>query len=102
MPAVRWRKETVYQIFDNPSHPYTLGLLNSLPSNEKYQDATRLEAIPGTVPDLLTLGEGCPFANRCKWAGKACGESFPEETVLEEGHTMWCHYTDKVKAGKGE
>ncbi len=93
---------TVYQIFDNPSHPYTLGLLNSLPSNEKYRNATRLEAIPGTVPDLLTLGEGCPFANRCKWAGEACGESFPGETVLEKGHTIWCHYADRVKNGEGE
>ncbi len=91
---------SVYQIFDNPSHPYTLGLLNSLPSNDKYREASRLEAIPGTVPDLLTLGEGCPFANRCKWADQECDRAFPGETLLEEGHAIWCYKADQVKAGE--
>ncbi|QEN03859.1 ABC transporter ATP-binding protein [Thiospirochaeta perfilievii] len=81
---------SVYQIFDNPKHPYTLGLLNSLPSNDKYSSSTRLEAIDGTVPDLLTLGEGCPFANRCTFYEKKCDISFPEESSVEDGHSIWC------------
>ncbi|OQY34785.1 MAG: dipeptide ABC transporter ATP-binding protein DppD [Spirochaetaceae bacterium 4572_59] len=89
---------TVYQIFDNPSHPYTLGLLNSLPSNDKYKNSTRLEAIPGNVPDLLSLGEGCPFANRCNWSSDVCNKSFPGKTELAEGHSIWCHNATKVIA----
>jgi oligopeptide transport system ATP-binding protein len=92
---------TVFQIFDNPSHPYTLGLLNSLPSNEKYKDFSRLEAIPGNVPDLLGLGDGCPFANRCEYADAECEKSFPGSTALEEGHTIWCYKADDVKKQKG-
>jgi len=86
----------VYQIFENPHHPYTLGLLNSLPSNKKYQGAKRLEAISGTVPDLLTQGDGCPFANRCMYADELCDRSFPEKTRVEEGHEVWCHHYEKV------
>ncbi len=91
---------TVFQIFDNPSHPYTLGLLNSLPSNQKYAGGSRLEAIPGNVPDLLSLGEGCPFTNRCQWADASCEKSFPGQTDLEVGHSIWCHKADEVKAGR--
>jgi oligopeptide transport system ATP-binding protein len=91
---------SVYQIFDNPSHPYTLGLLNSLPSNRKYKGSDRLEAIDGNVPDLLTLGEGCPFRNRCIYGDEKCDQSFPEATVREEGHSLWCHYANKVQGEK--
>jgi len=92
---------TVFQIFDNPSHPYTIGLLNSLPSNDKYKEQNRLEAIPGNVPDLLSLGEGCPFASRCEFADSSCEVSFPGSTSLEEGHTIWCFKGDEVKKSKG-
>ncbi len=87
----------VYSLFREPSHPYTLGLLNSLPSNEKYRGADRLEAIPGTVPDLLSLGDGCPFMNRCKFATDVCGQGFPEESRIDENHSAWCHNLAAVK-----
>lgn len=86
----------VFEIFDNPLHPYTLGLLNSLPSNPKYRTTERLEAIKGSVPNLITLGDGCPFANRCSRADNMCEESFPGETQLGQGHSVWCHHTDKI------
>jgi oligopeptide transport system ATP-binding protein len=86
----------VFQIFDEPRHPYTLGLLNSLPSNPKYKRASRLEAIDGSVPDLITIGDGCPFANRCTYADALCRETFPTETDLGSHHTVWCHHYDKV------
>ncbi|MGD1833607.1 MAG: ABC transporter ATP-binding protein [Sphaerochaetaceae bacterium] len=84
-------------IFHNPHHPYTLGLLNSLPSNKKYKGARRLEAIDGTVPDLLTIGEGCPFANRCVYQTGECSRSFPKETIISESHSVWCHNYQAVK-----
>ena len=86
----------VISIFHNPYHPYTLGLLNSLPSNKKYKGASRLEAIQGTVPDLLTIKDGCPFANRCAYKSDKCLASFPEETVIDENHSVWCHNYEKV------
>ncbi|WP_319478297.1 ABC transporter ATP-binding protein [Marispirochaeta aestuarii] len=87
----------VFSLFREPSHPYTLGLMNSLPSNEKYRGAVRLEAIPGTVPDLLSIGEGCPFMNRCRYATEICGKEFPDETRLSEDHSAWCHNLSAVK-----
>ena len=86
----------VFDLFKRPSHPYTLGLLNSLPSNEKYRGAKRLEAIRGTVPDLLTIGDWCPFENRCPFAVDECRNSFPEETRIAAGHSTWCHRVDDV------
>ncbi len=98
MYAGRKVEETdVYSIFENPKHPYTLGLLNSLPSNRKYKGAKRLEAIDGTVPDLLTIGEGCPFCNRCGFVRPICHTSFPEETKINENHSVWCHNYQVVK-----
>ena len=79
------------ELFTNPQHPYTRGLLNSIPGNPKYQGADRLEAIPGSVPNLLTLGNGCPFENRCPVARPECRERFPEELRISDSHSVWCH-----------
>ena len=87
----------VFSIFENPKHPYTLGLLNSLPSNTKYKGAKRLEAITGTVPDMRSIGAGCPFENRCAYASEICGKEFPSETALDESHSAWCHNYQKVQ-----
>ena len=87
----------VFSIFENPSHPYTVGLLNSLPSNEKYRDTPRLETIKGTVPDLLSIGEWCPFENRCAYTEDICRQQFPEERDFGDGHKSWCHFADSFK-----
>jgi oligopeptide/dipeptide ABC transporter ATP-binding protein len=90
----------VYSIFDHPNHPYTLGLLNSLPSNKKYSKSKRLEAIKGTIPDLLTIGEWCPFENRCPYATNICKKEFPEKTKLSQSHFLWCHNYKEVNNKK--
>ncbi len=82
----------VYDIFERPLHPYTIGLLNSIPSNAKYRDAKYLEAIPGTVPNLLEIGEGCPFENRCSRAQDVCRRQFPEQQHFGYGHVAYCHF----------
>ena len=81
----------VFRIFENPSHPYTRGLLESLPSNPLYKETKRLKAIPGSVPDMITLGEGCPFANRCPLVRPECTLAFPEPTTLDTDHKVWCY-----------
>ena len=81
------------ELFENPMHPYTQGLLNSIPSNPKYKGARRLEAISGYVPNLLTLGMGCPFANRCSLKIEICDLTFPHTAQVNKDHQVCCHVT---------
>ncbi|HON15825.1 MAG TPA: ABC transporter ATP-binding protein [Spirochaetota bacterium] len=86
----------VYSIFEKPFHPYTVGLLNSMPSNEKYKHNARLEAIEGNVPNLLEIGDGCPFENRCKYAKDICRNKFPEIKDMGNNHHVWCHFAGEL------
>jgi peptide/nickel transport system ATP-binding protein len=82
---------TVERLFANPQHPYTQGLIRSIPRIDK--DAgkrARLEAIAGTVPRLIDPPPGCRFAPRCKFAQSACTEAMPELRVTEPGHKVAC------------
>ena len=75
-------------IFDNPSHPYTLGLFGSLPrlnSSER-----RLKPIKGLMPDPTNLPEGCRFCERCPDASAECALAPPKDTEVEPGHTVKC------------
>jgi oligopeptide/dipeptide ABC transporter ATP-binding protein len=78
-------------IFNNPLHPYTKGLLNSLPDPYK-QSHEKLKAIPGNVPHILDLPTGCKFCTRCleKKAEWYC-EKEPELLEVEQGHFVRCH-----------
>ena len=76
-------------IFYNPGHPYTLGLLKSVPSLTTNQEE-KLEAIPGSPPDMLALPAGCPYADRCSFARDECTVSVPELHQINEEHTVRC------------
>lgn len=78
----------VYSIFEDPKHPYTQGLLRSVPSIEAKRD--KLESIPGIVPNPLNMPKGCRFAPRCSKAMEICKEKQPELTVLGEERTVRC------------
>ena len=79
---------TVDDIFLNPQHPYTQGLLASIPHlNEQQQ---RLSVIPGTVPDATRFPEGCRFAPRCPKAEAACHAHLPPLLPLERGASVAC------------
>ncbi len=82
---------SVEELFANPRHPYTAGLLGCQCSAPSNRGALRLTSIGGSVPDLLTLGEGCPFANRCENVKPECLEVFPEITMAGENHEFRCH-----------
>ncbi len=79
----------VYQIFYEPKHPYTKGLLDSLPRRGKREK--RLKSIPGMVPDLANRPSGCPFHPRCQLAQKICRETAPEIKDYGDGHRVRCH-----------
>ncbi|MCH8061561.1 MAG: ABC transporter ATP-binding protein [Chloroflexi bacterium] len=68
------------EIYHNPKHPYTIGLLNSVPRLDELE-RTRLEAIEGLPPDLIDLPAGCSFAPRCRFANEGC---LQEEPILVE------------------
>lgn len=85
----------VYTIFKNPKHPYTWGLLKSVPRvDEKVQG--KLSSIPGTPPDLLVPPKGCGFAPRCEHAMEICGKISPEYYYFEEkDHYASCFLYNK-------
>ncbi|HEX6769284.1 MAG TPA: ABC transporter ATP-binding protein [Candidatus Binatia bacterium] len=79
------------EIFTKPFHPYTVGLLNSLPSTGSAKKH-RLDAIPGVVPNPLHLPSGCRFRDRCPKAADLCAQQEPELVAKEPGHTVACHF----------
>jgi peptide/nickel transport system ATP-binding protein len=79
----------VETLFENPKHPYTIGLLESLPSLEKEVD--RLGAIKGMVPPSHSFPKGCRFADRCPNAMAKCFDSNPEIVEIESNHSVRCY-----------
>jgi peptide/nickel transport system ATP-binding protein len=80
----------VEALFGNPRHPYTQGLIRSIPRVDRAAEhKVRLEAIPGTVPSLLNPPPGCRFAQRCKYAMDICREEIPLKEV-GSGHFVRC------------
>lgn len=96
---------TVSQIFEKPTHPYTLGLLKSIPTMDNQSNDKniphRLTSIEGQVPNLKTIGKGCPFYSRCTLAKDICKLNFPKSTeVIHEGrgnHKVFCHFASEYK-----
>lgn len=91
-------KGTKRDIFYRPSHPYTLGLLGSIP-NPKTLTKEKLKPIEGQPPDLLNPPKGCPFVKRCKYAMKICDIKMPPYFNINEGHdsACWLHHPDAPK-----
>ncbi len=83
----------VERLFDAPQHPYTKGLLESLPSVEGPR-AARLPAIPGLVPSIHNLPAGCKFCTRCEMKVERCETEEPELIELAPGHLVRCHLLD--------
>ncbi len=83
---------TVRQIFNNPLHPYTQGLLESIPHPLKGEKIERLRAIRGNVPNIMELPTACKFNTRCNYApGAICFDKEPELQEIEPGHLVRCH-----------
>jgi oligopeptide/dipeptide ABC transporter ATP-binding protein len=91
---------TVFDIFDQPKHPYTLGLIDCLPSITARRD--RLIPIPGMIPSLIAPPQGCIFHPRCRRRLPICSREEPEEVVLSEEHIVACHLYSSVDVSKKE
>ncbi len=78
----------VKELFKNPCHPYTKGLLASVPRTE---NSDKLESIPGIVPNLVNPPTGCRFHPRCPYAMEICKSEKPAVFIANEGHSVACH-----------
>ncbi|MBC8235019.1 ABC transporter ATP-binding protein [bacterium] len=87
----------VTQIFEHPLHPYTQGLLNSIP--KLVDGGERLTAIEGVVPDPAHLPQGCRFEPRCKYAIERCKQEIPAPEYLEPEHMVRCFEAKNMRKG---
>lgn len=85
----------VKTLFADPMHPYTWGLMNSIPKLDR--DSERLEAIPGIVPSPLDLPAGCKYNARCPLADDKCMNKEPNVQEIEAGHKVRCWHYKKIK-----
>ena len=83
------------EIYSNPRHPYTVGLLRSVPRLDLPRRA-KLDPIEGQPPDLINLPAGCSFRDRCKWAIDKCATESPELMETGEGHLSACWRSDDL------
>lgn len=84
---------TVKEVFANPLHPYTMGLIGSIPKfNQK--KGVRLDMIPGSVPNLIYPPTGCRFNPRCTKAMDVCRKDKPKMVEVSKGHSVACHLYD--------
>jgi peptide/nickel transport system ATP-binding protein len=93
----------VGELFARPCHPYTRGLINSIPRlalmrQEAAETASRLQEIPGIVPALSNLPPGCTFAPRCAFADDTCRAQYPAYEEKRPGHWAACWHSDRLAA----
>jgi oligopeptide transport system ATP-binding protein len=93
---------TAAELYANPRHPYTLGLLKSVPRLDEIRKE-KLDPIEGMPPDLVNLGVGCPFYPRCKFHVDRCKEENPPLITVAEMHSSACWEWERVaRAAKGD
>ena len=86
---------TSREIYGNPRHPYTIGLLASVPRLDEPRKE-QLDPIEGLPPDLIALPAGCAFRARCRFAIDKCATEIPPLVEVSEGHTAACWVSDQL------
>ena len=89
----------VEELFSNPKHPYTVGLMNSMPLLA--EEGKRLNTIEGSVPNPLYLPKGCYFADRCPYVTDRCKEGQPTDTKIKSRHHVWCFKVEEEMKQEG-
>ena len=95
-------KGSVMDIFTNPLHPYTIGLLKSKPVIGKTNHNEKLYSIPGQVPNPINMPENCRFNKRCQFCISQCEEGEPELIDVGSGHYVACFVNAPKKEGRDE
>jgi oligopeptide/dipeptide ABC transporter ATP-binding protein len=78
-------------LFVEPKHPYTIGLMSSIPVLGRGKESRRLRTIAGVVPSLFAVPKGCAFYERCPDANDECGRTEPSIVSVGPGHIVRCH-----------
>ncbi len=89
-------KSSTFNLYERPLHPYTEGLLASIPHLEG-SDKEQLPSIPGEVPDLINLPVGCNFTLRCSYSDEKCPEIDPDIEEFEEDHFVACRRVEDIR-----
>lgn len=89
----------VVSLFDRPRHPYTLGLLASIP-DARHSRETALPTIKGAVPSLKNLPKGCRFFERCPYSQQRCASESPALRYLDPTHAVACHFAEDIAKGE--
>lgn len=84
-------------VIDQPAHPYTVGLMNSIPQED--MKGQKLVAITGSPPKLSRLPQGCAFAPRCPMVEEKCWNEVPSEQAVAPEHGSACHFAEEVTRG---
>ncbi|RXT07171.1 ABC transporter ATP-binding protein [Ammoniphilus sp. CFH 90114] len=92
---------SVEELFENPKHPYTIGLMKSIP-DEHTPRGGKLHVIEGMVPSLHHVPTGCRFAARCPYADQHCIENSPEFQLVAPNHKVRCWHSEKIALERGE
>lgn len=87
----------VEELFERPLHPYTRGLLRSLPTLKAASDTPKLYSIPGSVPDPLQFPQGCRFHPRCEFATEQCKVLVPQLEKVNLGHHVQCWHWERIE-----
>ena len=82
-----------HDLFAHPSHPYTLGLLKSIPRVDVEVEPA---VLPGYVPSAINRPSGCPFHPRCEWAEQICQQDMPEMREISPEHFAACHFVERL------
>ncbi|MFQ5860995.1 MAG: ABC transporter ATP-binding protein [Dehalococcoidia bacterium] len=88
-------RSTAREVYKNPRHPYTLGLLKSVPRLDMPKKE-HLDPIEGQPPDLISLDQGCSFRERCRYAIEKCAQEFPPLAPVGDNHYSACWIADKL------
>ena len=88
-------KGTVHEVFHDPRHPYTIGLMNSKPVVGKKMD--RLYSIPGKVPNPVDMPDYCYFRDRCDHCTDECSGPYPGEVQITPTHVVSCYRCQEIK-----
>jgi oligopeptide transport system ATP-binding protein len=88
----------VKEVYANPSHPYTIGLLGSIPRLDQRHGTSKLTSIEGRPPDLFNEPSDCPFAPRCPYVEDICRQQNPELRSISDTHMIACWFDVHTKA----
>ncbi|MGI9614147.1 MAG: ABC transporter ATP-binding protein, partial [Acidimicrobiales bacterium] len=83
------------EVFDDPQHPYTIGLLNAIPRSGLRKTDRALSTIPGNLPGIGTDLPTCVYVDRCQLADEKCRTEVPQRSMQSAGHRVWCHHVDR-------